>query len=256
MRILFFDTETSGLPDYRSGPSSQQPHIVQLGADLYDTEKYETPAEPSEPEASEGPFRNYSGIDLAGIGGKNADTHSSSSVSAEGGARTVSAAGGPGGWSTTTTRYPDASLNLTFRCPVPIPPEAIRVHGITNRRADRVGIAPRDGLEVFKSLVEKCDLIVAHNLRFDSLMFESACIRYGVDLGAFLHRRHYCTMKEAQVICQLPGVRGGYKWPTLSEACAHYNIHFDHTLAHSAMYDVRKCAEIFWKLYTQRIATP
>ena len=36
MAILFFDTETSDLPDYKSGPGPHQPHVVQLAAVLAD----------------------------------------------------------------------------------------------------------------------------------------------------------------------------------------------------------------------------
>ena len=36
MLILFFDTETSGLPDRDSGPGPHQPHVVQLAAVLAD----------------------------------------------------------------------------------------------------------------------------------------------------------------------------------------------------------------------------
>jgi DNA polymerase-3 subunit epsilon len=42
MAILFFDTETSDLPDYRSAPGAHQPHVVQLAAILADGEKQET----------------------------------------------------------------------------------------------------------------------------------------------------------------------------------------------------------------------
>jgi DNA polymerase-3 subunit epsilon len=42
MAILFFDTETSDLPDYRSVAGSHQPHVVQLAAILADGEKQET----------------------------------------------------------------------------------------------------------------------------------------------------------------------------------------------------------------------
>ncbi|HET6427568.1 MAG TPA: 3'-5' exonuclease [Phycisphaerae bacterium] len=34
MGILFFDTETTDLPDYRSAPGEHQPHVVQLAAVL------------------------------------------------------------------------------------------------------------------------------------------------------------------------------------------------------------------------------
>lgn len=36
MGILFFDTETTNLPDYRTGPGPHQPHVVQLAAVLVD----------------------------------------------------------------------------------------------------------------------------------------------------------------------------------------------------------------------------
>ncbi len=36
MSILFFDTETTNLPDYKSPPNPRQPHVVQLAAVLVD----------------------------------------------------------------------------------------------------------------------------------------------------------------------------------------------------------------------------
>jgi DNA polymerase III epsilon subunit-like protein len=36
MRVLFFDTETTDLPDYKAPPGRHQPHIVQLAAVLVD----------------------------------------------------------------------------------------------------------------------------------------------------------------------------------------------------------------------------
>jgi DNA polymerase-3 subunit epsilon len=42
MATLFFDTETSDLPDYRSGPGKHQPHVVQLCAVLVDGTTQET----------------------------------------------------------------------------------------------------------------------------------------------------------------------------------------------------------------------
>ena len=36
MAILFFDTETTNLPDYKSPPGPHQPHVVQLAAVLAD----------------------------------------------------------------------------------------------------------------------------------------------------------------------------------------------------------------------------
>lgn len=41
MAVLFFDTETSDLPDYKSPPSPRQPHVVQLAAVLVDGSREE-----------------------------------------------------------------------------------------------------------------------------------------------------------------------------------------------------------------------
>ena len=42
MAILFLDTETSDLPDYRSGPGRHQPHVVQLAAILVEGQDEQT----------------------------------------------------------------------------------------------------------------------------------------------------------------------------------------------------------------------
>jgi DNA polymerase III subunit epsilon len=50
MAVLFFDTETSDLPDYNSGPGRHQPHVVQLAAVLVNGKDEQTLVTLIEPE--------------------------------------------------------------------------------------------------------------------------------------------------------------------------------------------------------------
>jgi hypothetical protein len=58
--------------------------------------------------------------------------------------------------------------------------------------------------------------------------------------------RRVCTMKTSTDYCELPG-RYGYKWPTLEEL---YRVLFNRGLQnyHTALADVRACAECFFEL--------
>jgi DNA polymerase III epsilon subunit-like protein len=49
-----------------------------------------------------------------------------------------------------------------------IPPDAIKIHGVTNEFLAENGVEPRGALEAFLALVAESDVLVAHNFEFDS----------------------------------------------------------------------------------------
>lgn len=193
MRHLFFDTETTGKADFKSGPgAAHQPRVVQLGAILYDE------------------------LELL------------------------------------------MEINVLVDPGMDIPLEATAIHGITTDRARTYGLQAKTMLGLFKFMLDRTDRLVAHNLGFDLFMLRSEILKaklpdgtqaYGMELIA--GKENYCTMLTSTPLCKIPSpYRAGlFKWPTLQEAYTTLvKKPWDPIAAHSAMYDVRCCAELYFTL--------
>ncbi|MDH5464146.1 MAG: 3'-5' exonuclease [Thiovulaceae bacterium] len=76
--------------------------------------------------------------------------------------------------------------------------------------------------------------LVAHNITFE--------LRHLGDLVTF--SEHICTMKANKEIVNARNVKGKIKNPKLIETCHFYDIDFDETFYHSAIYDVQKTLDI------------
>ena len=193
--ILFFDTETTGLPDYRSNPSDAcQPHLVQIACILTEDNGLER-----------------------------------------------------------------ASVNLIVNPGVPIPSGASSVHGISSELAERAGMSSATAIAMWDRLASRADLVVAHNIKFDWALIETAWHRAGKGsafYAAHARRSMFCTLEAASPIVNLPPtarmVAAGFnkpKPPKLSECISHF---FGEELigAHDALVDVRACARIYFHLLT------
>lgn len=188
MPDLFFDTETTGLPDYSLPVDHpKQPHIVQLAAILIDD----------------------GGIERASM-----------NVMIK-----------PEGWT--------------------IPEGAAAVHGISTELAVAVGIEIRAALSVFLRLRRVASVLVAHNIKFDDFLIETALRRTFSDLVPEWRGGRFCTMEAAAPIVDLPATdrmkAAGFnkpKPPRLAEAYKHF---FSEELqgAHDALVDVRACRRIY-----------
>lgn len=136
---------------------------------------------------------------------------------------------------------------------LPIPKQASDVHGITDEIAGKFGVAPSLAVDLFHHLYSRADLIVAHNIKFDAAVMETAIVR------AFGHARslkkpRFCTMETASPIVNLPPTdrmrAAGFnkpKPPKLEECVRHF---FNEGLegAHDAMIDVTACARVYFHL--------
>lgn len=182
--VLFLDTETTGILNFRAGPeASGQPRVVQLGAILAD-----------------GRGARLAHLDLIIR---------------------------PDGWT--------------------VPGDAARVHGITTERAAACGVPIALALDVLDSLALLARRVVAHNADFDRGVLAVERHRRGTPdpLGG---AEWFCTMHACTSVCQIPGGRRGFKWPTLGEAHHHFfGKGFDN--AHSALADVEACMRIYFELY-------
>ena len=93
--------------------------------------------------------------------------------------------------------------------------EATGIHGITTERAMREGFDLKTVMLEFASVIDRSDILVAHNMDFDEKIVGAEFIRTAVP-HQMMNRQRICTMKASTDICRLPGPYG-YKWPTLTE---------------------------------------
>ena len=126
-----------------------------------------------------------------------------------------------------------------------IPEETARLHGITTERAEATGLPAIQVLDRFACRACLADVMVAHNIEFDSRIIGAEHLRYRRPVG--IVRWSYCTMRETANLVKLPGRYGDYKFPRLAELYQHlFGESFDG--AHDAMADVRACARCYWRL--------
>ena len=187
--LVVYDTETSGLPNYRlplDHPS--QPYIVQLAAQLCEDD------------------------------GK-----------------------------------PIAGFSLIIDNGVDIPERVAAVHGITTEKARKFGVPPITALLLFSSLCSNADLAVAHNIKFDKAVMDTAFARQ-YDGEKTFDTPVFCTMEAATPIVNLPPtdrmLAAGFnkpKAPKLEECIKHF---FDEELAgaHDAMIDLAACLRVYLHL--------
>jgi len=193
MKVLVFDTETTGLPLFRVSPNESNfkdwPYIVQLSYIIYDTTENKI-----------------------------------------------------------VTTY-----NAIIKLPedVTISEETSSIHGITNGISQKSGFDIKDVLKVFKTAIETCDLIVAHNMDFDVDMVLTASLRSKVSVDDLLSKEKYCTMANSKDICNIKAKskNGGTftKFPSLKET--HSKL-FDKEPKnlHNAFNDVIVCLRCYYFL--------
>src|SRR5690606_36955655 len=120
--------------------------------------------------------------------------------------------------------------------------DVAKVHGITDAYARKNGHPIREVLLKLKEKLDVADLIVGHNVSFDTAIIENDCRYAGLSLGLINFPR-ICTMRMSVKWCGIPKLHGrsGYKWPTLQElhrVC--FGVGFEG--AHNALYDVQATA--------------
>lgn len=148
---------------------------------------------------------------------------------------------------------PIAGFSLIVDPGVTIPERASQVHGITNDIAAQFGVSAETALSSFGHLYTRADLVVAHNVKFDRGLIETAIARrYGrvKDLTKPL----YCTMEAATPIVNLPPTErmlaAGFnkpKPPKLEE-CIRYFFGEEMDGAHDAMVDLAACRRVYLHL--------
>jgi DNA polymerase III epsilon subunit-like protein len=130
-----------------------------------------------------------------------------------------------------------------------IPPDATRIHGISQAKALREG---RDLGEVLDEFIGAAGApgttLVAHNFDYDHHVVAGELVRARKPL-AFLELAGICTMRGTTDLVRLPRPGGGFghKWPTLEELHT-WVFGFSYEGAHDAANDIGACARAFFKL--------
>lgn len=148
-----------------------------------------------------------------------------------------------------------AGFSLIVNNRVAIPEQASAVHGITQDIASDYGASPATAIGMFRLLLDRADIVVAHNTKFDKAVVEIAINRLGVDM-TFEGKSMFCTMEASSPIINLPPTERMIavgittpKPPKLEEVIRFF---FDEPLdgAHDAMVDVIACRRVYFHLKT------
>lgn len=203
--VIVFDTETTGLPNWKSVELSVQPHIIQFSYLVY-----------------------------------NIPTQSISKIVDE------------------IIKIPEDVVISDF---------CINLHKIDQNISQSRG---KDIISVLNDFYEdllKCDLCIAHNIKFDSFMIRTELKRIKEKINdcnkiqelerklRYLKRcdKYYCTMMNSINICNVyfPLPSKKLKYPKLIELYQHFftNITNDKIQLHNSLYDVYICLRCFMKLY-------
>jgi len=124
--------------------------------------------------------------------------------------------------------------------------EAGSVNGLTNEILNERGIPILSALTVYNQILDQDRAIVAFNAQFDTKVMRGELRRAGLP-DRFETTPNICVMRASTDIVKAPKKSGsGYKFPKLSEACAHFGIKIAEQ--HTAMGDAEAAAEVFRKL--------
>jgi len=152
------------------------------------------------------------------------------------------------------------SFNTYIQIPedVTISQEVFAITGITSEMC-AMGMNMVNALNIFYDAYLKCDVVVAHNLSFDSRMIRIECrrhwkeLRYYVKMTRMFHYSEknranmYCTMMKSMSLCNLT------KWPRLAELYSllfHENIG-DSLPLHNSLADILVCLRCYLKVHKE-----
>lgn len=191
MRVVVLDTETTGWVRNLPLDDPRQPHLVQLGVIVADTERREV----------------VSSIDIMVR---------------------------PEGWE--------------------IPDRVVKVHGISEAKANVHGISERLATELLVDLWGGSRMI-AHNANFDHRILSIAMARYQpkVIQDRWAGTERLCTMEESVRYVKKKKKEGRTKYqnPSLGEAYKHFTGRAMKS-AHSAYPDADACMHVLWGILDQQ----
>lgn len=132
-----------------------------------------------------------------------------------------------------------------------VPDEAAAIHGLTTGLVGEIGMNEGVALAFFEEMLAVCERVVGHNVEYDINVITNAVrlLDKKPNADPFAGKDVFCTMRSTTAICRIPNNgRGGFKWPKLSEAYAHFNDGQEFDGAHDALADVRACKDVYFKV--------
>lgn len=128
-------------------------------------------------------------------------------------------------------------LDQRIKPKLPIPPDATRIHGITNAMVQN---APT-WFTVTGMVLNRIDgrEVVIYNADYDTRLMHQSTIAHGFDrLNWSDHARFHCAMERyAEYNGDWNDYRGNYRWVKLTDACRQCGIPDPDAPAHSALGD-------------------
>ncbi|MCI0799109.1 MAG: 3'-5' exonuclease [Chloroflexi bacterium] len=126
--------------------------------------------------------------------------------------------------------------------------EAMEVNGLTLSKLQAEGISPDLALEYFCQDVNWDETVLAAwGVDFETKFLREAFRQVGRDVPF-----HYKVI-DVRSLGHLPRARMGFsEYMGLGESCDFYSVHFDRGMAHDALYDATKTAELALELLRSR----
>lgn len=144
-------------------------------------------------------------------------------------------------------------VELIIRPPCIISEKVAQLHGITEDISSLYGFKPITAVSMFMALALSADVVIAHNLKYDREILESAIARTSAQPSPFGGgKRTICTAELSAPIVNLPPTekmiaagRNHAKTPTLIEAYRHF-YGKDFEGQHTARADTRACRDVYF----------
>jgi len=149
-----------------------------------------------------------------------------------------------------------ASLNTPVRAHGrAISTAASNIHGVTSTMAGRTGVSELAALGVLcgrESLASQARYVIGHGISFDRDIVTSTLARLGRDAISWVRPglQFICTMTAAAPFCRIESRHesGGYKWPSLDEACGMLLGMAPRSGPHNAWDDLQRAKSLFFHL--------
>jgi DNA polymerase III subunit epsilon len=153
-----------------------------------------------------------------------------------------------------------------------IQPGAQAVHGISRQDGEKYGVPLNTALSVLLDAATQADCVVAHNLKFDRAVIQTALFRNSALLPPqkggndapssaawSTDMVNICTMEYCTDLLRLPSQYNhtkSYKWPTLAESYQYFTNGQEIETAHDALADATACLTIFRGLLERQVIPP
>ena len=138
-----------------------------------------------------------------------------------------------------------------------IPEESTRIHGITTERMSSEGLSIKDVLREFTSDFLDCQMLIAHNIEFDSKVIQAEYCRNAPINWLGRHRKiEYCTMKYGKKFTNIlrPSKfhNGTYQKPPKLIELHKELFKSDPNNLHNSLVDVFVCFRCFYQMVFEK----